>query len=277
MTINGRTQVAGVAGSPIHHSLSPVLMNAWLTADSRNAVYVPLEIYPDRAMSAFRALPALGLLGVNVTAPLKTLALDAADDASAAARSIGAANLLLMREGKLYADNTDALGLLTACREHQLALNRGPVLVLGAGGAARAVVYALARSGIADIRISNRDPERAKSVAADLAPSAAIITWNDHKVAARDAGVIINTARAHDGDEQLIDWAGLMTHPHAIDINYGASRGRFLDGARAKGLQTLDGLAMLIGQARPSYQALFGHAPPTSVDAEDLLRKVLIS
>ncbi|MEE2565378.1 shikimate dehydrogenase family protein [Hyphobacterium marinum] len=275
MTITARTALAGVAGWPVHHSLSPMLMNAWLAATSVDAVYTAFEVHPNRAHEAFAALPTLGIRGLNVTAPLKEVALAVAHSASPPAQAIGAANLLVVRDGVLHADNTDALGFLAACREAGFALNRGPVLVLGAGGAARAILHALDRAKIAEIRLTNRTAERASALKAELAPGAILADWSDRQGAAREAGVIINTARAHDGDDRLIDWRSLAGHPHVIDINYGEGLGQFLSGARAAGLQTLDGIAMLIGQARPSFEALFGRRAPSDVDAEALLRKAL--
>lgn len=277
MTITARTALAGVAGWPIHHSLSPILMNAWLAAASVDGVYTAFEVHPDRAYEAFSALPTLGIRGLNVTAPLKNIALAVAHSASPPAQAIGAANLLVVRDGTLHADNTDALGFLAACREAGFSLNRGPVLVIGAGGAARAILHALDRAKIAEIRLTNRTGERASALKSELAPGAILADWSDRQDAAREAGVIINTARAHDGDDRLIDWRGLSGHPQVIDINYGEGLGGFLPGARAAGLQTLDGIAMLVGQARPAFETLFGRRAPDGVDEQSLLRKALAS
>lgn len=276
MTVTARTVLAGVAGWPIHHSLSPILMNAWLAASPADGVYTAFEVHPGQAELAFRAIPALGLRGLNVTAPLKEIALKVADTVSPTAQAIGAANLLVHRDGLLQADNTDALGFLAACREAGFALNRGPVLVIGAGGAARAVVHALERSRIAEIRLTNRTQDRSKQLKAELARGAIVFDWEYRQDAAREAGVIINTTRAHEGDDRMIDWRALAGHPHAVDLNYGGGLGGFLNGAKAAGLQTMDGIAMLIGQARPSFEALYGRKAPAEIDAEPLLRRALL-
>jgi len=277
MTVSAKTACAAVIGAPIAHSLSPLLMKTWLSEAKIDGAYLAHHVEAEEAVTAFRGLIALGYRGVNVTAPHKITALESADSASADASAIGAANLMLNRDGKLHAENTDARGFATACQQGGLDLSSGPALVLGAGGAARAIIHALVQSNAPGIMIANRSTARAQALAQDLCPEAEIIDWADLNVAARRAHIIISTIPAHEGDNDLIDWAACHQAPGVVDINYGKARGRFLSGARACGFQTLDGLTMLIEQARPSFKALFGIQPPESVDVESILREALSS
>ena len=277
MIVSARTVCAAVMGAPIAHSLSPLLMKTWLSAAEIDGVYLAHHVETEQAVTAFKGLSALGYLGANVTAPHKITALETAETVSADASAIGAANLLLNRNGKLHAENTDATGFMTACRQGGLDLAAGPSLILGAGGAARAIIHALIQSNAPDIMIANRSPARAQALAQDLCPGADIIDWVDLNTAARRARTIISTLPAHEGDGDRIDWTACPQSPWVVDINYGQARGRFLSGARACGFSTLDGLTMLIEQARPSFEVLFGVQPPDHVDVESILRGALSS
>lgn len=277
MTLTAATRIAGVAGSPVAHSLSPLLMNAWIAAARLDALYVGFPADPARAEAGFRAIPALGLVGLNVTAPLKTQALAAADTANSTARRIGAANVLVNENGFLHAYNTDAPGFVDACERNNIDIRSGPALVLGAGGAARAIIHGLVSAGAPEIRIANRSKEAAHALRDDLAPKSIVYDWDQRDRALSDIRLVINATslgQAGKGDLTL-DWSRCDPRTAVFDSIYAASGTQFLAGAQAARLKTVDGLAMLIGQARPAFEHFFRQRPPDSVDAETLLAAAL--
>lgn len=250
------TVIAGVAGQPIAHSLSPLIHTAWIAAAGLDAQY---RAFGPADAAAFEALVAEGraggLRGLNVTAPFKEQALAAADDASNTAQLCGSANLLVFDGGRVRADSTDGAGLMAALVEQapELDVSGRPVLILGAGGAARAAAAALKAAG-AEVGVLNRTPERAERLAADLGM----------RVAAPDdlarAALVVNALSA----PPQIDVDGLRSDAVLMDMTYRPLLTPFLAAGRARGLTTVDGLAMLIGQARPSFRAFFGMEPPAA-------------
>ena len=246
--------IAGVAGQPIAHSLSPLIHGAWIAAAGLDAAYTAYA--PDDAPD-FEALVMTGrggnLRGLNVTAPYKEQALALADATTATARACGSANLLLFADGQVTADSTDGAGLMAALAEQApgLELEGRPVVVLGAGGAARAAVHALIMAG-ADVAVLNRTRARAEVVAVDLGARVA------EPAALGTAALVVNALSV----PPAIDLLALNDAAVVMDMTYRPVITPFLAVARARGLTTVDGLAMLIGQARPSFTALFGIAPP---------------
>ncbi|MBU1347183.1 MAG: NAD(P)-binding domain-containing protein [Alphaproteobacteria bacterium] len=263
--VTGAAKVGGIAGNPIAHSLSPVVHNAWIAAAGLDAVYAP---FAPRDAAGFEALVAVGraglLAGINVTAPFKEQAFALADTASETARISGSANILAFRDGSVHADSTDGLGLLRALREQapDLSLAGSPVVMLGAGGAARAAVAALAGAG-AQVRIVNRTRDRAEALAADLGGS---VTVAEGPAAFQGATLVVNALSIR----PEIDLGTLEPGATVMDMTYKPVITPFLKAARVAGLTTVDGLAMLIGQAGPSFQAIFGVAPP-DLDPRPLL------
>lgn len=248
------TVVAGVAGQPIAHSLSPLIHRAWIAASGLDADYRAFGPEDEAGFGALVAEVRDGRLGgLNVTAPFKAAALALADETSETARLCGSANLLVLEDGRLRADSTDGTGLLAALAEQAPTLDvRGrPVLILGAGGAARAAAAALAAAG-AEVGVLNRTAARAEALAADLdvrvAPPGAL----------EEAALVVNALSV----PPEVDVGMLRTDAVLMDMTYRPLLTPFLEGGRARGLTTVDGLAMLIGQARPSFRALFGLEPP---------------
>ncbi len=245
---------AGVAGQPIAHSLSPLIHTAWIAAAGLDADY---RAFGPADPAGFADLVADGragrLRGLNVTAPFKEQALALADDASAAARTCGSANLLVFENGQVRADSTDGLGLMTALTEQapQLDVRGRSVMVLGAGGAARAAVAALGSAG-AEVGVLNRTHARAEALAQALG---ATVVEPD---ALAGAVLVVNAVSVPPD----IDLSRLRDDAVLMDMTYRPLLTSFLTQGRARGLATVDGLAMLIGQARPSFRALFGQAPP---------------
>jgi shikimate dehydrogenase len=274
MTPTGAARVAGVAGWPIAHSLSPAMMSQWIDYLDIDALYAPFAIAPEHHKDAFRMLSSTGLAGLNVTIPYKQSALEIADDASTAAAAVGAANLLTFEDGRIRADNTDIAGFLYALSCTGLVL--GPptrVVVLGAGGAARAVCYALSLAGVTEANLCNRSGARAEKLAIDLMPSANIVPWDQKDAALSGADLVINATSLGMGgrSDLVLDWRAASPGAVAFDIVYTPLETRFLRDARKAGLQIVDGLGMLIGQARPSFEALFKIASPSELDMRAIL------
>ncbi len=276
-------RLAGVAGWPVAHSLSPRVHGAWLATLGREDVYAAFAVRPETAATAFRALPALGIAGVNVTLPLKETALRAADSRTTLAETVGAANLLTVdAAGMLCADNTDVAGVRYALRAAPPPSAEDRALVLGAGGAARAIVCALIAMGWRRLVIVNRSVERAAALASDArawSSGAALDAraWEDRHALAREAGLIANaTSLGMIGQPPLdLDLASGRGDRVVFDSVYTPLETPLLRAAREQGLAAVDGLDMLIGQAIPSFEAFFGAPPPTSVDARALLSAAL--
>jgi len=260
---------AGVAGHPIAHSLSPAIHGAWIEAAGLDARY---DAFGPDSPEAFEALLARGrageLCGINVTAPYKEQAFAAADAVSDAARLVSSANLLVFEDGWIRGDSTDGMGLMLALAEQapDLTVRGQAVVILGAGGAARAAAGALAAAGAA-VRIVNRSRERAERLAADVG-SAVIVT--DQPEAFDEAVLVVNALSVR----PEVDLAALEPGTVVMDMTYRPLETPLLAAARARGLTAVDGLAMLIGQARPSFEAIFGVSPP-AIDVRGLILRRL--
>lgn len=263
--ITGAARVGGIVGRPVTHSLSPVIHNAWIAAAGLDAAYVPFAPHDTAGFDALIAFGRAGLLsGVNVTAPFKEQAFACADNASDAARRSGSANILAFRDGRVLADSSDGEGLLQALalQAPALTLSGCVVVMLGAGGAARATVAALADAG-ATVRIVNRTRARAEAIASDLGGSVEV---GDPASAFSGAGLVVNALSI----PPRLDPAGLDPSTVVMDMTYRPVRTDFLEAASAAGLTTVDGLAMLIGQAGASFRAIFDEPPP-DLDLRPLL------
>ena len=269
----GAAKVAGVIGSPIHHSLSPRLHGAWIKALGLDAIYAPFTTSTERFPILVEGLRGGVISGLNVTLPFKGVALTLADRVEGAAKRAGAANLLLFHDnGEIEARNTDGLGLLYAFERQApgWSADSGPITILGAGGAARGAVVALQDAGATDIRILNRTRSRAEQLASDLGCRA--FDFSDAETAFDGCVTVINTTSA-----QLENGGELPSPPKpradavAMDMVYKPLQTPFLAHCLSQGYRCVDGLDMLIGQAIPSFEALFGHAPPEETDARRVL------
>lgn len=259
---------AGVVGQPIVHSLSPFIHDAWIKAAGIDACY---GSYGPKDPEQFGALMDRGrrggLRGLNVTAPFKELALSLADEVGPAAAACGSANLLLFDDGKISADSTDGIGLMAALGEQapDLVVVDRPVVVLGAGGAARAAVAALLAAG-AQVGVLNRTAARAEDLVADIGGTVV------GPKALGEATLVVNALSARPD----LDVSVLPPEAVLMDMTYRPLMTEFLGAGHARGLTVVDGLAMLIGQARPSFRALFGIEPP-DVDVRRIALRVLES
>jgi len=251
----------GVVGWPIGHSLSPLIHDAWIGAAGLVATY---EAFAAADEAAFDSRVQMGrdgtLCGLNVTAPWKLRALSVADKASGTARRAGSANLLTFRDGRVVADSTDGHGLLDALKEQasELTLKGARVTILGAGGAARAAAAALQDAG-AVVGVVNRSSDRTR----ELAETLGVIPQTTDDLQASD--IVVNALPVDPGLD-----AGLLK-PSAVvmDMTYRPLITPLLAAARDRGLTIVDGLAMLIGQARPSFGAIYG-VEPADIDVRSL-------
>ncbi|MDP1599941.1 shikimate dehydrogenase [Phenylobacterium sp.] len=278
MSISGATRVAGVVGRPISHSMSPILHNAWLAAAGMDGVYVPFSVQPGRFTAFVDSLRGGTVSGLNVTLPFKGEALALADEATFRARTADAANVLVFREdGTILADNTDGLGMLRAFAEQAPGFDpkAGPVVILGAGGGSRGAAAAFVEAGCRDVRIVNRTLTKAQDIAEPL--GAAAFALNEAAKAFDGAVAVVNATSAGLSGSPALDLPLEATPPSAVimDMVYKPLKTPLLAQAEGLGRQTVDGLAMLIGQAVPSFEAFYGQTPPESVDVRALALKAL--
>ena len=278
--ITGATVVAGVAGRPVRHSLSPLIHNAWLEAAGVDGVYVAFSP-PEDGFAAFaRGLRGGVVRGLNVTIPFKGDALSAATTVTARARAAAAANLLIFEaDGSIVADNTDGLGLLAAFAAQAPGFDAatGPIAILGAGGAARGAAAALLAAGCPQVRIVNRTFATAERLAEALAGPITAYGLADAATAFEGVTAVINATSAGLNGEGALDAPLAATPKDAVvmDMVYKPLVTPFLAQARALGRRTVDGLEMLVGQAAPSFKALYGAPPPFTVDIRGLALKAL--
>lgn len=246
------TALYGVIGDPIAHSLSPLIHGGWIRDHGLDAVYLPMQVPDGDFEDTMKSLERKNAAGVNVTLPHKLNALKFAEDASETARKIGAANTLSRTpEGGWYADNTDAPGFLADLQDNGVVSVGGKrVFVLGAGGAARAVVYALV-SAHARVFICNRTEVKAKALAVEFGTEAGTSLENGLRQL-QSADIVINTTSlGYSGDTlDLPDGNGRLFH----DISYGKAAANVLSVAASRGWKTADGLGMLVHQAAESFQ-----------------------
>ncbi len=265
MSLTGQSRIAGVIGWPVDHSRSPRLHGYWLDQLGIDGAYVPMAVPPDRLTEALNGLSALGFRGANVTVPHKTAALDACDSLDAAARAIGAVNTLVAgADGSLSGMNTDAMGFLANLRQECGFEPAGKrAVVLGAGGAARAVVWALADAGAASVAVVNRTLVRAEALAAAFAGPVQAHAWPALDEALAGADLLVNaTSLGMQGGAPLdVDLTPLGADAVVNDIVYTPLETQLLQAARRRGLTAVDGLGMLLHQAVPGFERWFGVRP----------------
>ncbi|MEQ1865450.1 MAG: shikimate dehydrogenase [Micropepsaceae bacterium] len=264
MTASGKAMLAGVAGWPVGHSLSPRLHGFWIAEHRLDAAYVPLAIRPEDFAAAFAALPKLGFRGINVTLPHKEIAFGLTSDHDAAAKATGAVNTVVFENGKALGRNTDVFGFSALLAEHGIqSLKSQSVVVLGAGGAARSVVAAALALGAARVDLVNRTREKAAALAKFFGGPVHDAAWSELPSLLERAGLAVNTTSlGMVGEPPLnIDLAPLPAHGAVVDIVYRPLETALLAQTRARGLKAIDGLGMLLHQARPGFAAWFGVEP----------------
>lgn len=263
MTSSGHKR-AGVAGWPIAHSLSPSLHGFWIAEHKLDASYEPLAIKPEEFEQAVLALPGQGFRGLNVTLPHKEAAFRLATSHDDAARATGAVNTIVFEYGGVSGRNTDVFGFAESVRESGVTdLNGATALVLGAGGASRAVIAALLTMRAARITVVNRTIDKAQALAAFFGGRVATAAWADLPDQLSRTNVLVNTTSlGMTGQPALdVDLGPMPQDGVVIDIVYRPLETPLLARARARGLKAIDGLGMLLHQARPGFAAWFGIEP----------------
>lgn len=283
MILSAKARVAGVFGWPVEHSLSPRLHGFWLDRYGIDGTYIPLPVRPEHFAEALHMLPRLGFRGANVTVPHKEAAVAAVDHLTERARRVGAVNTITVEaDGSLTGDNTDGFGFLENLRQGvaDWKPHEGRVVVLGAGGAARGVVAALQDAGVPEVVVLNRTVERAERLAADLgkgivaAPLAEAAAW------VGQCRLLVNTTSLGmigGGEGSLPPEVVSELDEEALvnDIVYSPLITPLLEAARRQGNRVVDGLGMLLHQARPGFEAWFGVAPEVDEDLRAFVLKAL--
>ena len=272
MLLSGKARIAGVIGWPVEHSRSPRLHGHWFGRYRIDGAYIPIPVRPEDVELAFRALPRLGFRGWNVTVPHKEAAARLVDELDPAARRIGAVNtVLVLDDGRTRGLNTDAAGFLANLRQDAPAWRggAGPAVVLGAGGAARAVAAALLDSGVPEVRLVNRTGGRARQLATDLADLGRISAagWESVQDTFTDAALLVNCTSLGMTSQPPLELAldGLRPDAVVADLVYAPLETPLLAAARARGNIAVDGLGMLLHQAVPGFTHWGGCVP--EVDA----------
>jgi len=277
MIVSGKAKVAGVMGWPVGHSRSPRLHGFWLDRYGVDGAYVPLSVPPERAAEAIRALPALGFRGCNVTVPHKEVAAATVDRLDDSARRAGAVNtVVVLEDGTLEGRNTDGFGFLENLKAGARGwrADAGPAVVVGAGGAARAIVAALLDDGAPEVLLVNRTRERAEQLAADIGGGVRVLDWVSRETALAEAALLVNTTTQGMAGHPPLDLSLERLPASAVvtDIVYTPLMTPLLHDAHARGNRVVDGVGMLLHQARPGFAAWFGVEPEVT---EELRRFVL--
>ncbi len=270
--------LAGVIGHPIAHSKSPQLHGHWLKTHGLPGFYVPMDVGADDITNVIKTLPKMGFVGVNITVPHKVKVMDLADLVTDRASLIGAANTLIFRrDGKLHADNTDGYGFIQNLRQGAPSWNpkAGPAAVLGAGGAARAVVASLLEVGVPEIMIANRTRVRAEALQSDFGKRVRVVDWVQAGNMIEDAATVVNTTSLGmlSKPELRVPLDGLQKSTVVTDLVYNPLKTRLLQEAEDVGCVTVDGLGMLLHQAVPAFERWFGVRP----DVDDATRAAALA
>ncbi|WP_299672457.1 shikimate dehydrogenase [uncultured Roseobacter sp.] len=258
--------LAGVIGSPISHSKSPQLHRHWLNKYGVRGFYVPMDVSARDLRDVLMTLPKAGFVGVNITIPHKEAVLDIADLVTDRATLIGAANTLIFRkDGKIHADNTDGYGFIENLRAGapNWQPQTGPAALLGAGGAARAVIASLLEAGVPEIMVANRTRVRAEKLQADFGNRITVVDWVQAGNIMEDASLVVNTSSlGMVGKPDLrVPLDGLQKTTVVTDLVYTPLKTRLLEVAEDRGCLAVDGLGMLLHQAVPGFERWFGPRP----------------
>lgn len=276
MTMTAKGRVAGVMGWPVKHSRSPRLHGFWLKRYGIDGAYVPMAVPPDRIGEALRALSAFGFVGCNVTVPHKEAAFAAMDEIDDAARRMGAVNTVVVSpDGRLSGSNTDGFGFLENLRDGAAGwrADAGPAFVVGAGGAARAIIVALLDAGAPEVRLTNRTGERAEALKAELTAVGlgdrlTLVDWVSRETRLSEVSLLVNTTTQGMVGQPPLDLAlnALSATAVVTDAVYTPLETPLLAAARGRGNATVDGLGMLLHQARPGFRAWFGVEPEATAE-----------
>jgi len=258
--------IAGVMGWPVAHSRSPLIHNHWIRQHQLNGAYGLFPVNPIDLEAAIRGLQALGLAGCNITIPHKVNAMACVDWVDPLARRMGAINTIVVQpDGALHGFNNDGFGFIQSLLESQPSwhANAGPIAVLGAGGAARGVVVSLLDAGATNIRLINRTHSKAEELAQAFGPAVTTVKWEAREDALTGAALLVNTTNQgmHGEPALALRLNKLPVEALVCDAVYIPLETPLLQEARLRGNSTVNGLGMLLHQARPAFQAWFGVLP----------------
>jgi len=273
-----RIPLAGVIGHPVAHSRSPRLFRHWLSWHGIAGYYIPMDVAEPNLADVIRTLPQMGFVGVNVTIPHKVAVLGLADLVTDRATLIGAANTLIFRkDGKIHADNTDGYGFIANLRQNAPSWDpkSGPAAVLGAGGAARAIIASLLDVGVPEIFLTNRTKIRAEGLKQEFGSRITVIDWVQAGNIMDEAVIVVNsTSLGMEGQPELrVPLDGLRPGTLVTDLVYTPLRTRLLEVADQMGCVTVDGLGMLLHQAVPGFERWFGQRP----EVDDATRNAILT
>ena len=258
--------LAGVMGWPVAHTRSPAIHNHWIAHYGLKGAYVQLPVQPQNLEAAIRGLPALGFAGCNITVPHKVNAMQLMDTLHPAARRVAAINTVVVQaDGSLLGMNNDGYGYIQSLRDAQPDWrgDAGPALVMGAGGAARAIVVALLDEGVPEVRLCNRTQEKAQALKDAFGDRVTVVPWADRNSAMAGVRLLVNTTTQGMHGQPALDVAldDLPAEALVSDAIYIPLETPLLAAARQRGHQTVNGLGMLLNQARPAFHAWFGVQP----------------
>lgn len=268
-----KVPIAAVLGAPVAHSRSPKLFRHWLNQYGIEGHYVPLHAEQADLPQVLQALPAMGFVGCNVTIPHKEKVLELADVITDRAALIGAANTVTFRDGKVFADNTDGRGFVANLRQGAPGWEpkSGAAAVLGAGGAARAVIHSLLELGVLNIRLANRSRPRAEALRNEFGPKITVYDWVKASDMFEGAATVVNTTSLGMEGKAAFKVPLDTLEPTAVvgDLVYTPLKTDFLQVAEGLGCQVVDGLGMLLHQAVPGFERWFGVEPAVEAATRD--------
>lgn len=277
--MTGKTILAGVIGNPISHSKSPIMHNYWLKKYNINGQYLPIEVKEEHFRDVLRNLYKMGFRGVNVTIPYKMEAYKAVDNLTDNAIKCGSVNTVIIDDdGNLYGDNTDGYGFIQNVLDHypEFDFSNGKTVILGAGGAARAVTSSIVDKGCKELVIVARTIENAMEIVQTIKGNIIVVGWDDReKVLEGDTNLLVNCTPLGmvNKPELEIDISLLSPNALVIDVVYNPLETEFLKKAKLHGNKTLDGIGMLINQARPAFETWFETTPEITDELKEMLLK----
>lgn len=268
---------ACVIGWPIEHSRSPLIHGHWIRTYGIDGSYTKVAVKPEDVATFFRTLEQQGFAGCNVTLPHKRAAYEAAAVREASAEAVGVANTMWLEGGRLHCANSDTYGFMRHLTVSAPAWQTKdwPIVIIGAGGAARAIVFGFLQAGVGAVRVVNRTRARAEEIAAHFGSRVSAHGWEEMRSVTADAGVVVNTTSLGMAKQGALDLdvAVLPAHCVVADIVYVPLETRLLASARARGLAVVDGLGMLLHQAVPGFEKWFGVRP----DVTHELREIIVA
>ncbi|MES0383387.1 MAG: shikimate dehydrogenase [Hyphomicrobium sp.] len=266
---------ACVIGWPVEHSRSPLLHGYWLKKYGIDGTYTKRAVAPEAVADFLQSLRANGYVGCNVTVPHKAAAFSAANEREDSAKAVSAANTLWLSDGKLVAANTDTYGYMTNLSQQAPGWDRrdAPVSILGAGGAARAIVFGFLDAGVSEIRVFNRTRTRAETLAQQFGSCVKVFDWSEREAGSRDSAVLVNTTTIGMNGVGTLDFdlAGFDPECVVSDIVYVPLETELLRKAKSQGLRIVDGVGMLLHQGVPGFEKWFGVRPEVTDELRNLI------